>query len=72
MSAYEVYFIATPHWAHPEIWSEKRIRLEKLFDSKKVRKRLILCHQKHLLIGDYLIDDCWYNGAMRFMGNGFI
>jgi len=68
MSAYELYFIATPHWDYPETWSEKRIWLEKLFDSKQVHKRLILCHQKQLLIGDYLIDDSWYNGAMRFMG----
>jgi len=29
---------------------------------------LILCHHKHFLIGDYLIDDRRFNGASEFKG----
>ena len=35
---------------------------------KLIRKRLILCHHKHLMIGDYLIDDRRFNGASEFQG----
>jgi 5'(3')-deoxyribonucleotidase len=32
------------------------------------KKRLILSHNKHLNIGDYLIDDRTANGAGKFTG----
>ena len=41
---------------------------KKHFDEKLIRKRLILCHHKQLLIGDFLIDDRRYNGASEFVG----
>mgnify|MGYP000727928084 FL=1 len=40
----------------------------KIRNEKLVRKRLILSHHKHLLIGDYLIDDRRFNGASEFKG----
>ena len=42
--------------------------MSKYFDEKLIRKRLILCHQKQLLMGDYLIDDRRFNGASEFKG----
>ena len=35
---------------------------------KSAYKRLILSHNKHLNIGDYLIDDRTANGAGQFRG----
>jgi 5'-nucleotidase len=46
----------------------KRLWVAKYFNEKLVRKRLILCHHKHLLIGDYLIGDRKFNGASEFKG----
>ena len=42
------------------LWSAKFV------DEKLIRNRLILSHHKHLLIGDYLIDDRRFNGASEF------
>ena len=47
----------------------KRLWIAKYFDEKLIRKRLILSHHKHLLIGDYLIDDRRFNGASEFKGD---
>ena len=52
----------------PEAWMHKRLWIAKYFDEKLIRKRLILSHHKHLLIGDYLIDDRRFNGASEFKG----
>ena len=51
-----------------EPWTHKRLWIAKYFDEKLIRKRLILSHHKHLLIGDYLIDDRRFNGASEFQG----
>ncbi len=64
----EVYFLSTAPWDNPEAWMHKRLWVAKHFEEKLVRKRLILCHQKQLLIGDYLIDDRRFNGAEDFTG----
>jgi len=40
----------------------------KYFNEKLARKRLILSHHKHLLIGDYLIDDGRFNEVFEFKG----
>jgi 5'(3')-deoxyribonucleotidase len=65
---YDVYFLSTAPWDNPEAWTHKRLWIAKYFDEKLVRKRLILCHHKHLMIGDYLIDDRRFNGASEFSG----
>lgn len=65
---YDVYFLSTAPWDNPEAWTHKRLWIAKHFDEKLVRKRLILCHHKQLLIGDYLIDDRRFNGASEFTG----
>jgi len=65
---YDVYFLSTAPWDNPEAWMHKRLWVAKYFNEKLVRKRLILSHHKHLLIGDYLIDDRRFNGASEFKG----
>ena len=68
MNEVEVNFISTPTWYDTEVWMEKREWLSQLFKSDKVTKRLFLCHQKHLLRGDYLIDHSWRYGSKHFQG----
>ena len=64
---YETYILSTPPWSNPDAWSEKRIWVQQyLGDSAK--KKLILCHNKGLIIGDYLIDDRIANGVADFKG----
>ena len=65
---FDVYFLSTAPWDNPEAWMHKRLWIAKYFDEKLIRKRLILSHHKHLLIGDYLIDDRRFNGASEFKG----
>lgn len=65
---FDVYFLSSAPWDNPEAWTHKRLWVAKYFDEKIVRKRLILSHHKHLLIGDYLIDDNPWNGASEFQG----
>jgi 5'-nucleotidase len=64
---YETYILSTPAWSNPESWSEKRIWVEK-FLGKSAKKKLILSHNKGLVIGDYLIDDREANGVGDFKG----
>ena len=65
---FKVYFLSTAPWDNPEAWMHKRLWVAKHFDEKLIRKNLILCHHKQLLIGDYLIDDRRFNGASEFKG----
>lgn len=67
-SEFDVYFLSTAPWDNPDAWTHKRLWITKYFDEKLIRKRLILCHHKQLLIGDYLIDDRRFNGASEFQG----
>ena len=68
MNEVEVYFISAPTWCDSEVWLEKREWLSQFFKSYKVTKRLFLCHQKHLLSGDYLIDHSWRHSSKEFQG----
>lgn len=65
---FDVYFLSTAPWDNPDAWTHKRLWVAKFFNEKLIRKRLILCHHKNLLIGDYLIDDRRFNGASEFTG----
>ena len=51
-SGFDVYFLSTAPWDNPDAWTHKRLWVAKHFDEKLIRKRLILCHHKHLMIGD--------------------
>ena len=67
-SKYKIYFLSTAPWDNPDAWTHKRLWIAKYFEDKLIRRKLILCHHKELLIGDYLIDDRKWNGAEKFPG----
>ena len=64
---YDSYILSTAPWGNISAWSDKAAWVQKhLGDLAK--KRLILSHNKHLNMGDYLIDDRTANGAGQFTG----
>lgn len=64
---FDVYILSTAPWNNPTAWSDK-LNWVKMHLSDKFTKRLILCHHKELLTGDYLVDDRANNGAEDFPG----
>ena len=64
---YDCYILSTPPWSSPTAWSEKRVWVEKYL-GKSSKKKLILCHNKGLVAGKYLIDDRIANGVEDFEG----
>lgn len=66
-SLFDVYILSTAPWDNPEALMHKRLWVEKHL-GKNAYKRLILSHNKHLNIGDFLIDDRTANGAGKFTG----
>lgn len=54
--AYEPYILTAPSTRNPFSYTEKRVWIEKYFGYEFV-ERLIICANKSLLKGDYLIDD---------------
>jgi len=64
---FDVYILSTAPWENPSAWSDKLLWIKKYLP-KTAYKRLILSHNKHLNIGDYLIDDRLKNGVDKFKG----
>lgn len=64
---YDTYILSTPPWSAPNAWAEKRIWVEK-FLGPTAKKKLILCHNKGIVKGKYLIDDRVANGVEDFEG----
>lgn len=64
---YDTYILSTAPWRNPSAWIDK-LRWVQEHLPEVARKRLILSHNKHLHIGDYLIDDRTANGAGDFPG----
>ena len=64
---YDVYILSTSPWDNPTAASDKVVWVKKYLPLYGY-KRLILSHNKHLNIGDYLIDDRTTNGAGEFTG----
>ena len=64
---YELYFLSTPTWSNSQCAKEKFDWVKEHFP-ELMFKRLILCHNKGLLKGDYLIDDRITNGVDSFEG----
>ena len=64
---FDSYLLSTAPWENSSAWSDKNEWVKKYLGSTAY-KRLILSHNKHLNIGDYLIDDRTANGADRFTG----
>ncbi len=63
---YDTYILTAAPWHNPTAWSDKLIWVKKFLP--KMKKRLIISHNKHLNKGDFLIDDNTYNGASNFQG----
>ena len=63
---YDCYVLSTAPWENPSASSDKTEWIQKYLP--KAYKRLILSHNKHLNVGDYLIDDRTANGAGEFGG----
>ena len=51
--------------------TKRHVWIAKHFDEKLIKKRLILCHHKQLMIGDYLIDDRSLMEHQNSQVNGF-
>jgi 5'(3')-deoxyribonucleotidase len=64
---FETYILSTPPWSNPLAWRQKREWVEQYLGNT-TNKKLILCHNKGLLKGDYLIDDRIANGVADFTG----
>lgn len=65
--SYDTYLLSTAPWENSTAWADKNEWVKKYL-GKSAYKRLILSHNKHLNIGDYLIDDRTANGAGQFTG----
>ena len=64
---FDCYILSTAPWDNPSAWTDKLLYVKQHLGVGAV-KRLILSHNKHLNIGDFLIDDRLHNGADRFTG----
>ena len=64
---YDTYILSTAPWNNPSAWEDKIEWVQKHLGDA-AHKRLILSHNKHLNMGDYLIDDRLANGADKFQG----
>lgn len=64
---FDVYILSTAPWENPESLMAKRVWAD-LHLGEAANRRLILTHNKQLLMGDYLIDDRDNNGAAEFTG----
>ena len=64
---YDVYILSTAPWGNISAWGDKAAWVQRHL-GEAAKKRLILSHNKHLNVGDYLIDDRTANGAGKFTG----
>ena len=64
---YNVYILTRPSFKNLHCYSEKAEWVERYLGERYLEK-LILCPDKSLVIGDYLIDDYDKNGQTEFMG----
>ena len=64
---YNVYILSTAPWENPTALNDKLMWIKDHI-GEKAKKRVIFSHNKHLNMGDYLIDDRTTNGAGEFKG----
>ena len=62
---YDMFIATAAPWGNPEAATDKRYWIENHF-GRMFRKKMAITHLKHLLVGDYLIDDRTANGAGDF------
>lgn len=67
MEYYDIWILTRPSYMNPLCYTEKRIWIEKYFGLDFCQK-LIICSDKSLLKGDYLIDDTIEHGQKEFEG----
>lgn len=68
---FDTYILSTAPWLNPSAWTDKLNWVHRHLGAEKgtpAYKRLNISHHKHLLMGDYLIDDRTKNGAAEFKG----
>lgn len=63
---HELYIVSTAAWNNPSSFTDKRLWIEKHLPV--ANRRLFLTHNKHMVVGDFLIDDRLVNGAEKFPG----
>ncbi len=64
---YELYIATAAPWENPMAGMDKRFWIEEHFGDL-FYKKMAITHLKHMLKGDYLIDDRTTNGAGDFEG----
>jgi 5'-nucleotidase len=64
---FDVWILTAPSVKNPLSYAEKRVWIERYFGLEMCEK-LIICSNKALLKGDYLIDDSCHNGQPEFEG----
>jgi 5'-nucleotidase len=64
---FDVYILSTAPWENPTALNDKLNWIKKHIGDK-AKERVVFSHNKHLNIGDYLIDDRKANGAGDFRG----
>ena len=64
---FDVYILSTAPWENPTALNDK-LNWIKQNIGDLAKKRVIFSHNKHLNMGDYLIDDRLANGAGDFKG----
>jgi len=68
---YDVYFLTAPSTRNPFSYTEKRVWIEKYF-GYEATKRLIICSNKSLLKGHYLIDDNTEGNGQNYFGGSIL
>ncbi len=64
---YDLYIATSAPWDNDDSPTHKKRWIENHFGTL-FHKKMIITHCKHLLLGDYLIDDRLVNGAAEFAG----
>ena len=64
---FETYILSTSPWENDTALADK-LNWVKKYLGEVAYKRVIFSHNKHLNVGDYLIDDRTANGAGEFKG----
>lgn len=64
---FDTYILSTAPWENNSAWNDKHTWVQKYL-GEVAKKRLTLSHNKHMVIGDFLIDDRNKNGVDKFTG----
>ena len=64
---FDTYILTAAPWGNPTAANNK-IDWVKKYLPDEAYKRIIISHNKHLCMGDYLVDDSTRNGAAEFIG----